>query len=268
MTIISLSPIDLFIAALLVIALSLLSFGMKLNLSHQIIIAGLRTTVQLMLIGIVLKSLFANVHICWVTLIAFFMLMVASHEVMSRQTREFTGWWKYGVGTFSMSVSSFSITILALNVIIKIEPWYEPQYSIPLLGMLLGNTMSGIAIALDRLTQTAYDQQTIIEARLMLGQEWKEAIENIKRDSIRSGLIPIINSMTVAGVVSLPGMMTGQILAGNPPIEAVKYQILIMFLIAGGTGFGTMLAVWLGSRRLFDERQRLRLDRLKNRTKK
>ena len=76
-------------------------------------------------------------------------------------------------------------------------------------------------------------------------------------------MIPIINSMTVAGLVSLPGMMTGQILAGNPPMEAVKYQILIMFLIAGGTGFGTMAAVWLGARRLFDERQRLRLDRLK-----
>ncbi len=127
--------------------------------------------------------------------------------------------------------------------------------------------MSGIAIALDRLTQTAYDQQTIIEARLMLGQEWQESVENITRDSIRSGLIPIINSMTAAGVVSLPGMMTGQILAGNNPMEAVKYQILIMFLIAGGTGFGTMIAVWMGSRRLFDERQRLRLDRLKNRTK-
>jgi putative ABC transport system permease protein len=102
----------------------------------------------------------------------------------------------------------------------------------------------------------------IIEARLLLGQEWQKAIEDIRRESIRSGLIPIINSMAAAGLVSLPGMMTGQILAGTPPLEAVKYQILIMFLIAGGTGFGTMAAVWMGSRRLFDERQRLRLDRL------
>jgi putative ABC transport system permease protein len=70
--------------------------------------------------------------------------------------------------------------------------------------------------------------------------------------------------MMAAGLVSLPGMMTGQILGGNPPMEAVKYQILIMFLIAGGTGLGTVVAVWMGSRRLFDDRQRLRLDRLKN----
>ena len=263
MTIISLTPLDLSIAAVLVIALSLLSLHMKLGLSRQIIIAGLRTTVQLLLIGLVLKSLFAYMHLGWITFIAIFMLTVASREVMNRQKRRFAGWWGFGVGTISMSVSSFSITVLALTVIINIKPWYEPRYAIPLLGMVLGNTMSGISIGLDRLTQTAYEQRTIIEARLTLGQEWNEAIENIRRESTRSGMIPIINSMTVAGLVSLPGMMTGQILAGNPPMEAVKYQILIMFLIAGGTGFGTMAAVWLGARRLFDERQRLRLDRLK-----
>ena len=76
-------------------------------------------------------------------------------------------------------------------------------------------------------------------------------------------MIPTINGMAIAGLVSLPGMMTGQILSGTPPFEAVKYQILIMFLIAAGTGFGTMVAVWLGARRLFDERSRLRLDRLR-----
>ncbi len=75
-------------------------------------------------------------------------------------------------------------------------------------------------------------------------------------------MIPIINAMAAAGIVSLPGMMTGQILAGAPPLEAVNYQILIMFMIAAGTGFGTLVAVVLGSRRLFDKRQRLRLERL------
>ena len=75
-------------------------------------------------------------------------------------------------------------------------------------------------------------------------------------------MIPMINAMAAAGLVSLPGMMTGQILAGNPPTEAVRYQILIMFMIAAGSGFGTMAAVGLGARMLFDERGRLRLDRL------
>lgn len=163
-----------------------------------------------------------------------------------------------------MSVSSFSITVFALTVIIDIRPWYEPQYAVPLLGMMLGNTMNGIAIGLDRLTQTTWEQRSGVEGRLMLGQSWSAAISDIRRDSIRSRLVPIINAMSIAGLVSLPGMMTGQILGGSPPKEAVKYQILIMFLIAEGTGFGTSFAVWLGSRRLFDERERLRLDRLKH----
>jgi len=263
MNVIPLSPLDLTMAASLVLALALLSIRMRLSLARQIIVAGLRTTVQLLLIGFVLTALFEHVHLGWLAGIATVMFLVAGREVMSRQGRRFAGLWGFGVGAFSMFISSFSITILALTLIIRIDPWYAPQYAIPLLGMLLGNTMTGIALALDRLTQTSWQQRMVIEARLMLGQERKEAIGGIQRESIRGGLIPIINAMTVAGLVSLPGMMTGQILAGSPPLEAVKYQILIMFLISSGTGFGTIAAVWLGSRHLFDDRHRLRLDRLK-----
>jgi putative ABC transport system permease protein len=128
--------------------------------------------------------------------------------------------------------------------------------------MILGNTMNGISLGLDRLTQDAAQKRPIIESRLALGQSWQRAISDSRREAIRVGLIPIINAMSAAGIVSLPGMMTGQILAGTPPVEAVKYQILVMFLIAGGTGFGTVVAVSFAARRLFDERQRLRLDRL------
>lgn len=263
MSVIPLTPLDLTLAASLVAALALLSVRMNLRLASQIVVAAVRTTLQLLLIGFVLKSLFEHVHLGLLTIIALIMLLIAGREVVGRQQRRFMGWWGFGVGTLSIFVSSFSITVFSLIVIIGVAPWYEPQYAIPLLGMLLGNTMNGIALALDRLTQTSWQQRLVIEARLMLGQDWKEAIGDIRRESIRSGLIPIINAMAVAGVVSLPGMMTGQILAGSPPLEAVKYQILIMFLIASGTGFGTMMAVWIGSRRLFDKRQRLRLDRLR-----
>ncbi len=180
-----------------------------------------------------------------------------------RQRYRLAGWWGFGVGTLAMFVSSFSVTLLALTVVIRVQPWYEPQYAIPLLGMLLGNTMNGVSLGLDRLSQTAWQQRRVIEARLTLGEDWNRAIEDIRRDSARSGMLPIINAMAAAGVVSLPGMMTGQILAGAPPVEAVKYQIMIMFLIAAGTGFGTLSAVYIASRRLFDERQRLRLERLR-----
>ena len=259
---ISLGVIDLMIAAVLVILLALLTEWMKVRLGSQILIAAIRTAVQLLLIGLVLKVLFENAGALWVALLAFFMLSVASYEVMARQQRRFTGWWGYGVGTLSMFLSSFVVTLFALSIILGNDPWYSPQYSIPLLGMLLGNTMNGISLSMDRLTQTAWEQRRVIEARLMLGHDHKEAIGELRQNAIRSGMIPIINAMATAGVVSLPGMMTGQILAGAPPVEAVKYQILIMFLIATGTGLGTLVAVAIGSRRLFDERERLRLDHL------
>ena len=260
---VELSTVDLVIAATLVLLLALLSLRLHTNISQQLIVAAIRTAVQLTLIGLVLKVLFANASLGWVMLLSTVMLLVAGREVMARQERRFTGWWGYAVGTFSMFLSSFAVTVFALVVILGEDPWYTPQYAIPLLGMLLGNTMNGIAIAMDRLTHTAWEQRGIIEARLMLGERWDEAISEYKRQAIRSGLIPIINAMAAAGIVSLPGMMTGQILAGAPPVEAVKYQILIMFLISAGTGLGTLAAVSIGARHLFDERQRLCLDRLR-----
>lgn len=266
MNLISLSTFDLSLAALLVLGLAITTTLLGLGLGRQLLIAGLRTTVQLLLVGLILKFLFENLHLGWMSLVAGIMLVAAGYEVMQRQKHRFRGAWGYGMGTFSMFISSFSLTLFSLIVLIGNEPWYQPQYAIPLLGMMLGNTMSGISLGLDRLTQSAKQQRATIEARLMLGHTASQAISIIRSDSMRVGMIPMINAMAAAGLVSLPGMMTGQILAGSPPLEAVKYQILIMFLIKVGTGFGTMVAVWLGARRLFDERHRLRLERLVSRS--
>jgi len=259
-----LSTWDLVLAAALVVALALLSGRLQAELRNQVLVAAVRTVVQLLLIGLVLKWLFETTHPGLVGLLALVMLGVAGREVMARQGRRLTGWWSFGVGTFSMFLSSFAVTLFALIVIVGNKPWYDPQYAIPLLGMLLGNTMTGVSIAMDRLGQSAWQRRQQIEGRLMLGEPASSAISELKREAARGGLIPIINAMAAAGVVSLPGMMTGQILAGTPPVEAVKYQIMIMFLISVGTGLGTLASVNLMARRLFDERQRLRLDRLRS----
>ena len=259
---ISLSALDLMLAALLVLALAGVSARMKLGITLQLIVAALRTTAQLLLVGLILKAVFENTHLSLVAFIAFVMLMVAAWEVLARQKRKLRGWWGFGVSAISLFVSSFFITLLALVFIIETEPWYTPQYTIPMLGMLLGNTMNGIALGMDRLIQTSWQQRAVIEQRLMLGQTDREAIREIMHESMRAGMIPIINAMAAAGIVSLPGMMTGQILAGSAPVEAVKYQILIMFMIAAGTGFGVISSLYLISKRLFDERERLRFDRL------
>jgi putative ABC transport system permease protein len=265
MQLISLTPLDLGISAVMVLLLALLSWRLHVGIEKSLLIAALRTVVQLSLLGLVLQQVFNQTSLPLIALITLVMLSVAGYEVMARQSRRFKGWWSMGIGTSSMFISSFSITLLAVTVIVRVDPWYTPQYLIPLLGMLLGNTMNGIAIALNSLTRMASEQKGQIEARLILGHTWQQAILPIRRESLKSGLIPIINSMTTAGIVSLPGMMTGQILAGSPPDEAARYQIMIMFLIAAGTGLGSLTAVWLGSSHLFDERQRLRMDRLSTR---
>ncbi len=263
MTLIALTPTGLGLAALLVVVLAALSWQLQLGIGRRMLVAAARSAVQLGLLGLVLERLFAQTNPWLIGALTLVMLGVAGYEVLARQQRRFRGYWGYGIGAVSMFVSSFSVTLLALLVIVRVDPWYSPQYLIPLLGMLLGNTMSGVAIALDNLTRTAAAQRGQIEARLMLGADWTEAIGEYRREALRAGLIPIINAMTTAGVVSLPGMMTGQILAGSPPWEAAKYQLMILFLIAVGTGLGSIAAVWVGSRRLFDGRERLMLDRLK-----
>jgi len=260
MDVVSLSSFDLAIAASLLVLLSLLSMLFSLGLERKILFFGFRMTAQLLLIGLVLRFLFANGSLLLVLLMSTVMLLAAGREVQARQRRKIVGPFGYLISICAMFVSSFSVTVLALLVIIRVEPWYTPQYAIPLLGMLLGNTMTGISLAMDRMTDQLYGRRGEVEQRLLLGQTWQEASRDIRSDCMRTGMMPIINAMAAAGLVSLPGMMTGQILGGTPPVEAVKYQILIMFLIAAGTGFGVVSAIWMSGWRLFDERHRLRLD--------
>jgi putative ABC transport system permease protein len=263
MDVIELSWWQLAIAGSLVLLLALCTHLTRLRIGRPLLIAAVRTVIQLALIGLVLETLFAVGTLPWIALMALVMLLMAGREVMARQKYRLTGGWAFGIGTVAMFISAFSVTVLTLIAIIGPEPWYTPQYAIPLLGMLLGNTMTGVALSLDRLTESTWRQRAMIENRLMMGHPSHLAIGDLRREAMRSGMMPMINAMAAAGIVSLPGMMTGQILAGTSPALAVKYQILIMFTITVGTGFGTVAAVVAGSRRLFDRRERLRVDRLR-----
>ena len=258
-----LSPLDLSLAASLLVVLGALSWRMQLGLAKNMTIAAIRTTVQLLLIGHILRLLFSNVHIVYMVLISLVMLTTAGREVVVRQHRPLKGLQGWLIGSGAMFLSTFTLTLLALTVIINHQPWYTPQYAIPLLGMMLGNAMSGVALSMDRMTETLWQQQRVIEQRLLLGHTATEAIGEIRRQAIRAGMMPIINSMSTAGLVSLPGMMTGQILGGSSPMDAVHYQIMIMFLLCAATGFGSIIAVYAIGRRMFDRRQRLRLDVLR-----
>jgi putative ABC transport system permease protein len=260
---IALSYWDLAAASVLVFVDAGLSVIFRLRLHRSLLIATIRMVVQLTLVGVVLTTLFSLVSPLWTGLAAIGMVLFAGQEAAQRQERGLSGWWSYGLGTGCMMVSSVAVTVFALLTALRPNPWYDPRYAIPLLGMILGNCMTGVALGLDTLTTSLVSRRAGVEAQLMLGATRREAVAPVTGQALRSALMPTINSMSATGVVSLPGMMTGQILGGVPPAEAVKYQILVMFLIAGGTGLGAVTAVLGGVYRLTDGRHRLRLDRLR-----
>ncbi len=253
---------DLAFAAILLVVNAGLSLRLQLGLERQMLIAAARMTVQLLLIGLVLKFLFALASL-WVTVLAMLvMAAVAGYEINARQEHRIAGMRGYGLGTLTAMTAGFLVTVFALAGPIRPEPWYTPHFAIPLFGMILGNAMTGISLGLSTLTTTMRRETASIEARLMLGETFWYAARPVARQALRSGFMPIVNSMAATGIVALPGMMTGQILAGVDPSEAVKYQLLVMLLIGGGTGLGVLLAVFGAIRLLTDDRDRLRLDRL------
>ncbi|PLX35795.1 MAG: iron export ABC transporter permease subunit FetB [Hyphomicrobiales bacterium] len=265
-TYLPLTYVDVAIAAGLVILNAALSIALELGLARRLLLAAARMTVQLVLVGLVLKTLF-EISSPWLTAAAaLFMALVAGREILARQETPLSGSWGYGIGTTSILIAGSLVTIFGLVVQIGEDPWYAPRYALPLFGMILGNGMTGIALGLDTLTAQARRERAAIEANLCLGATRWQAMRPFIRRALSTGMMPIINAMSATGVVSLPGMMTGQILSGVAPTEAVKYQLLVMFLIAGSTGLGVLGAVYATALRLTDPRHRLRLDRLRAKT--
>lgn len=260
-TALQLTPLQVALAALLLGVQVLLSLALKLKLARSYLWAGLRMSLQLSLIGLILTWVFAQQSWIWVLVLLGIMTLLAGQASNSRVKERYRG--MYLDSTLSIFLSAWLTTAYFLAVVSRPEPWFLPQYVIPLLGMILGNGISGVALGLDRFLTNARNQRLQIESFLALGANRWEAGREASRDAIRTGLIPIMNSMMASGLVSLPGMMTGQILGGVPPSQAVRYQIVIMFMIASSTTLGTVGTVLLAQRRLLNAEHRLRLDLLK-----
>jgi len=256
---------ELVIPAGLLLILGILSLRLSLGLERQLLVAGIRMVVQLALVGYLLTFLFSAVSLVLTGIVAALMVIVAGREIHARQKFALSGLWSFGIGTVCILVGATLVTALALAGPLQPEPWYHPRYSLPIFGMVLGNAMTGISLGLDVFTTRLKRDRASVEAQLALGATRWHAVLPLTRDALRSGLMPTINAMAAIGIVSLPGMMTGQIIAGVDPAQAVKYQLLIMFLIAGGTGIATAGAVTVAVFRISDSRHRLRLDRLRAR---
>ncbi len=260
MPLVPLGLIDLVAASLLLVLVGAISLALSLGLERSMAIAAARMVVQLGLVGLVLKHVFEQGSPVLTAAVALVMVGVAGYEVKARQTRNPGGWWTYGLGTAALLVIGSLTTIYAMLFVIGPTPWHAPRVLLPVLGMVLGNTLTSIAQALETMTATARDQRGAIEGRLALGAPRVVAMRGPLTRAMRTALMPLINSMAVAGIVSLPGMMTGQILSGVDPVEATKYQLAIMFLLAGATALGALAAGAIGIAILTDRRHRLRLD--------
>jgi putative ABC transport system permease protein len=262
MSLVALSATDLALASLLLLVNGLISVAFGLRLEKGLAIAAVRMVVQLGAVGFVLAFVFAQTSPAWTVLVAAVMVAVAGFELMQRQERRFADWWAYGLGHLTLLLVGGLATLYAVGLVIGPEPWYAPRYIVPILGMVLGNTLTAVSLALQVLTEGAGRERAAIEARIALGASRFEALSAVLRQAMRTAMTPLMNTMAVAGIVTLPGMMTGQILAGADPAEAARYQIMIMFVLGGAAGLGALLAGLGGVLLLTDKRHRLRLDRL------
>lgn len=259
MSVIALTPFDLALAASLLVINGAISIAFGLRLERHLAIAAIRMVVQLSAVGIVLRFVFEQTSPAWTALVALVMVAVAGFELAQRPGGARGGWLAYGLGNAVLLLIGGLATLYAAAIVVGPSPWYAPRYLLPMLGMVLGNALTSVSLALQTLSEGAQRERNAIEARIALGATRLQAFSGVLRTALRTAATPLLNTMAVAGVVTLPGMMAGQIIAGTDPGEAAKYQIMIMFVLAGASGLGAFAAA-LGSMLLMtDRRHRLRL---------
>lgn len=238
-SLIELSPLQLLLSLGLMVAAIALSAWQRLGLEWDLSVATGRTVLQLLVVGYLLEIVF-ELRNGWVVLaIVLVMLSVATIVARNRISQKVPRLIPLVGGSIALSTL---LTLCYVNfVVIRPEIWYEPQYVIPLAGIILGNAMNGAAIAGERLVNSLNNSQLEIDTHLSLGATPQQAIATYRKDAIRAGLIPTLNAMMVVGVVTLPGIITGQLLSGVNPINAAVYQMLIMFMLAFATLVTTLL---------------------------
>jgi putative ABC transport system permease protein len=257
---IQLGPLQLGIAALLIVAAGVVSLILRLGVEKRLAVAAVRTVIQLGLLGLILERVFAVRNPVLVVALLLLMTVFAAREAVGRSSRRYRG--ILADAWLTMAATCLTVGGVVTQFVVGVDPWWEPQYVIPLLGMILGNSLTGISLCLDRFLDHLETRSAEVELRITFGATRREALAEPLKEAVRTGMIPIINSMAAAGIVSLPGMMTGQILAGSPPMQAVAYQIVVMFMIAAAVALGAMMVVVLAGRHFMGVDATLRLDRL------
>ena len=244
---------DIALASSLIVIVLIVSWRLRLSLTKTLLIAAIRTVVQLSFIGLILAWIFAREQWYEVLLILTIMTLIAGTAAKSRVKRTYKGLFTDTL--IAVSTSAVLVTVIAIGFILNVQPWYTPQFIIPILGLILGNSLTAISLTSNQLVESFYEQQPRIEMMLSLSARPFEAVHEQIRAAVVNGMTPTVNSMLVVGIVSLPGMMTGQILAGADPTQAVRYQIVTMFLICVSSTLGCTISALLIYRRFFNSRK-------------
>lgn len=253
-SVIQIGTFELALAAVFVFIAAGLSMATSLGVEKSLLIAAARTYLQLIALGMVLTWIFDNESPLLVISALVIMTATASRLIVSRVKRAPGG---LALSAFwSVFISGISVTFAVTAVIVKVDPWYRAQYVIPLAGMVIGNSMNGVSLAVERLFDDMRKRKDEINVLLALGATGREAAVSSMRTALSAGLIPVINSMSAAGIVSIPGMMTGQILSGVDPSLAARYQIVVMLMLSAATAIGSLIAVELGYKKVFDKSSR------------
>jgi putative ABC transport system permease protein len=231
------------LAVLLVLAVAAISLRQRLGLERDLAIGAVRTVVQLYGVGLILAAVFSAARWYWVLLILAVMAAVAAHAAVTRLSKPIPG--VHWIAGAALTMSTAATLAYVIGLVVQPHPWWEPQYLIPIAGMILGNSMTSAALAGERLQADLAARGDEVEARLALGFSGREAVQPLVRAAVRAAMIPTVNGMMTVGIVQLPGMMTGQILAGASPLTAIRYQIVVVFMLAVATAIASLLFVQL-----------------------
>ena len=213
----------------IVVLLMMVRWSLKAGFA---VYALIRMLIQLLLVGYVLTTVFAAEQ-SWIVMLVM-LVMVSTASWIALGTVKDQRRALYPVVFISILLGSGLTLLLITQSVIGLSPWYEPRYMIPLAGMIFANAMNSVSLAAERLSAELSRNIDFITARY---------------EAFQAAFIPTINSMLAVGLVSLPGMMTGQILSGVSPITAAHYQIVVMCMIFGGSGLSIILFLWLAKAR-------------------
>jgi len=247
------TPVDLALAAALVLGSAALLWLRRVALARGLLISAARCGVQLLAVGYLLNAVF-GLDSAWAVLALLgAMMAVAAQTVTSRMPDTGLGLlWQVGA---ALACGTVLTLFFATTVVLAVEPWFAPRYLIPLFGMLLGNSLNGATLAAERIDAEVRRRAPQIETLLCLGASSREAGAETARAALTAALLPTVTAM------ALPGMMTGQILSGTEPTVAVRYQLLIWLLIATSVTVSAVLLVSLRLRHHFTAAHQLRRPR-------